>query len=71
MEKTQNYALSSDEFEKVVDLANFIYHTMIVLDLFCSEQMFIEELRNISPIVEVLRHKADVLNAIFINKSEL
>ncbi len=70
MEKMQNYTLSSDEIEKITDLANFIYHTMIVLDIFCSEQMFIEELRNISPLVETLRHKADILNAFFLNKSE-
>ena len=68
MRTPQIYNFSSSEYEKISTLADFIYNTTVVLDFFCSQQKEIYELLNISPIVETLHNKADILNSILLNK---
>ena len=68
MRTPQIYNFSSTEYEKISTLADFIYNTTVVLDFFCSQQKEIYELLNISPIVETLHNKADILNSILLNK---
>lgn len=48
-------------------LAEWIYNTGTVIDYFCRTQQKIEELYNLSPIVENLRQNTDAVNAYFIN----
>lgn len=48
-------------------LAEWIYNTGTVIDYFCRTQQKIEELYNLSPIVENLRQDTDAVNAYFIN----
>ena len=68
MQTHQIYNFSSSEYEKISTLADFIYNTSVVLAFFCSNQKEINELLNISPIVETLHNKADILNSILLNK---
>ena len=48
-------------------LAEWIYNTGTVIDYFCRTQQKIEELYNLTPIVENLRQDTDAVNAYLIN----
>ena len=67
MEKVIVYQIKQVDFEKLEKLAERIYNTATVIDYFCRTQQEIEELYNLTPIVENLRRDADIVNAYFIN----
>lgn len=59
--------MTQDNFTKIKTSIVEIYNISVVVDYFCSNQNDIEELDNISPVLKVLRKKADSLNSIFID----
>ena len=67
MAKSTEFLFSHKEITKMGTYAEKIYNIAVVLDYFCRTQQEIEELYNITPIVQNLRQNADSLNAIFIN----
>lgn len=67
MEKVIVYQIKQVDFEKLEKLAERIYNTATVIDYFCRTQQEIEELYNLTPIVENLRRDSDTVNAYFIN----
>ncbi len=67
MEKVVVYQIKQVDFEKLEKLAERIYNTATVIDYFCRTQQEIEELYNLTPIVENLRRDTDTVNAYFIN----
>ena len=64
MSKSKKYKIKQKDFRKLEKLAERIYNTAIVIDYFCRT---IEELYNLTPIVEDLRRDTDTVNAYFIN----
>ncbi len=70
MDKVIFYQIKQEDFEKVEKLVEEIYNTIVVVDYFCNNQDEIEELRNITPVIKEIRHKADILYAFFINYSD-
>ena len=70
MNKIGFYQVKQEDFEKLENLAENIYNMLVVIDYFCKNQGEIEELRNITPIIKDVRHKADILYAFFINYSD-
>lgn len=70
MDKVIFYQINQEDFEKLEKLAENIYNMLVVIDYFCKNQDEIEELRNITPIIKEIRHKADILYAFFINYSD-
>ena len=67
MEKVIVYQIKQVDFEKLEKLAERIYNTVTVIDYFCRTQQEIEELYNLTPVVENLRRDSDTVNAYFIN----
>ena len=67
MSKCKKYKIKQKDFGKLEKLAERIYNTTTVIDYFCRTQQEIEELYNLTPIVENLRRDADTVNAYFIN----
>ena len=67
MAKSTEFLFSHKKIAKMGTYAEKIYNIAVVLDYFCRTQQEIEELYNITPIVQNLRQNADSLNAIFIN----
>ena len=67
MEKVVVYQIKQVDFEKLEKLAERIYNTATVIDYFCRTQQEIEELYNLTPVVENLRRDTDTVNAFFIN----
>lgn len=67
MEKVIVYQIKQVDFEKLEKLAERIYNTVTVIDYFCRTQQEIEELYNLTPIIEKLRRDSDTINAYFIN----
>ena len=65
--KNKKYKIEQKDFRKLEKLAERIYNTTVVLDYFCQKQQEYDELRNITPIIENLRHDSDKLNVYFIN----
>ena len=70
MEKVIVYQIKQVDFEKLEKLAERIYNTSVVIDYFCRTQQEIEELYNLTPVVENLRRDTDTVNAFFINYPE-
>lgn len=70
MDKIGLYQVKQEAFEKLEKLVEEIYNTIVVVDYFCKNQSEIEELRNITPVIKEIRHKADILYAFFINYSD-
>ena len=70
MSKSKKYKIKQKYFRKLEKLAERIYNTSVVIDYFCRTQLEIEELYNLTPIVENLRRDADTVNAYFINYPE-
>ena len=67
MSKSKKYKIKQKDFRKLEKLAERIYNTAVVINYFCRTQQQIEELYNLTPIVENLRRDADTVNAYFIN----
>ncbi|MDD3594589.1 MAG: hypothetical protein PHX18_08185 [Candidatus Gastranaerophilales bacterium] len=65
------YNFTQDEFKQLHKLVDDIYNTSIVIDYFCSGHREIEELDNITPVVQFLRKNADILNNMFIDSKHL
>lgn len=54
MSKSKKYRIKQKDFRKLEKLAERIYNTAVVIDYFCRTQQEIEELYNLTPIVENL-----------------
>ena len=67
MSKSKKYRIQHKYFRKLEKLSEQIYNTATVIDYFCRTQQEIEELYNLTPIVENLRRDSDTVNAYFIN----
>ena len=67
MDKFGLYQIKQKDFRKLEKLAERIYNTAVVIDYFCRTQQEIEELYNLTPIIENLRRDSDTVNAYFIN----
>lgn len=67
MNKSKKYWIKQKDFRKLETLAERIYNTATVTDYFCRTQQEIEELYNLTPIVENLRRDFYTVNAYFIN----
>ena len=67
MSKNKKHRIKQKDFRKLEKLAERIYNTVVVIDYFCRTQQEIEELYNLTPIVENLRRDTDIVNACFIN----
>ena len=67
MSKIKKYKIKQKDFRKLEKLAERIYNTVTVIDYFCRTQQEIEELYNLTPIVENLRRDSDTVNAYFYN----
>lgn len=61
--KVNSYCLEKKELDKFTRNAARIYNIVVVLSYFCNEQQEIEELSNITPIVNHLRRESDNLYA--------
>ena len=70
MSKNKKYKIKQKDFRKLEKLAERIYNTATVIDYFCRTQQEIEELYNLTPIIENLRQDTDTVNAYFINYPE-
>ena len=55
------------ELRQIAQLNDDVYNISVVLERFCDSSLKIEEIMHIQPIINVLRQKADILNAYFIN----
>ena len=67
MSKNKKYKIKQKDFRKLENLVERIYNTAVVIDYFCNMQQAIEELYNLTPIIENLRRDSDTVNAFFIN----
>ena len=67
MSKIKKYRIKQKDFRKLENLVERIYNTAVVIDYFCNMQQAIEELYNLTPIIENLRRDSDTVNAYFIN----
>jgi len=65
--KVNNYCLEKKEIDKFIRNSARIYNTAVVLCYFCNDQQEIEELSNITPIVNYLRRESDNLYADLLN----
>ena len=61
------YNLTKKEFNDLSKWAENVYNISVVVDYFCSTQPEKEECYNLTPIINILRENADLLNAFFIN----
>ena len=58
--------ITKDEFNRLSELAENIYNTLVVIDYFVTNQNEIEELCNLTPIIKNLHKEVDIFNAFFI-----
>ncbi len=70
MEEIKNYTLTQEEFKRLYKLAYNVCNTSVVVDFFCQNQPYIEELENITPIIKNLRTDADKMYAFFIDNDK-
>ena len=64
--------ITPKEFRDLSKLAENAYNISVVIDYFCKNQPEVEELYNLTPVVENLRNNTDKLNAFFIdNESKM
>lgn len=70
MSKSKKYRIKQKDFRKLEKPAEQIYNIAVVVDYFCRTQQDIEELYNLTPIVENLRHDTNTVNAYFIIYSD-
>lgn len=68
--KVNSYCLEKKEIDKFTQNAARIYNIVVVLSYFCNEQLEIEELSNIAPIVNYLRRESDNLYADLLNLND-
>ena len=71
MEEVKIYTLTEKEFKRTAKLADEIFNTNVVLKGFCESNSYSENSQNISPVIEFLCQKSDILNSIFIEKNEV
>lgn len=62
--------ITQKEFKQLSKWVEDVYNTVVVIDYFVANQSEIEECYNLAPVVKLLRHDADLLNAFFINHEE-
>lgn len=62
-----NYILDEKEFNYSYKSIESIYHTITVVEIFCTYYAEIEEISNITPIINYIRKEADILYSKFIN----
>ena len=67
---TEDYTIPEKDFKNISKWAENVYNMAVVLDYFCSNQLEIEELYNITPIIKNLKSDADLLNAFFIDNEK-
>jgi len=65
--KTDNYYIEKSQLENFTKNAERIYNIIVVVCYFCNAQPEIEELSNITPILNHLRIEADNLYADLLN----
>ena len=70
MEEIKNYTLTQEEFKRLYKLAYNVCNVSVVVDFFCQNQSYIEELENITPIIKNLRTDADKMYAFFIDNDK-
>ena len=70
MSISKKYRIKQKDFRKLENLVERIYNTATVIDYFCRTQQEIEELYNLTPIIEKLRRDSDTINAYFINYTD-
>lgn len=63
----KKYKITDKQFNKMNKLASDIYNTSIVIDFFCKNKLYIEECRNLSPVIKKLRKNADLLYSFFLD----
>lgn len=61
------YNLDEKEFHNTYKSLEKIYHTITVIEIFCTYLAEIEEISNITPIINYIRKEADILYSKFIN----
>jgi len=67
---SEDRTITEKDFKNVSKWAENVYNMAVVLDYFCSNQLEIEELYNITPIIKHLKSDADLLNAFFIDNEK-
>lgn len=61
------YNINEKEFNNAYKSLENIYHTITVVEIFCTYYAEIEEISNITPIINYIRKEADILYSKFIN----
>ena len=63
----KKYYLEDKEFQFLYVKSKRIYHSLVVIDHFCSNYNEIEEIANISGIINFIKNEADMLYSKMIN----
>ena len=63
----KKYYLEDKEFQFLYAKSKRIYHSLVVIDHFCSNYNEIEEIANISGIISFIKNEADMLYSKMIN----
>lgn len=63
----KKYYLEDKEFQFLYTKSKRIYHSLVVIDHFCSNYNEIEEIANISGIINFIKNEADMLYSKMIN----
>lgn len=64
------YNITEKEFKKISKWAENVYNIAVIVDYFVANQLEIEELYNLAPVIKNLRDNADLLNAFFIDNEK-
>jgi hypothetical protein len=59
--------ITNEEFQFLYAKSKRIYHSLVVIDHFCSNYNEIEEIANISGIINFIKNEADMLYSKMIN----
>ncbi len=59
--------ITNEEFQFLYAKSKRIYHSLVVIDYFCSNYNEIEEIANISGIINFIKNEADMLYSKMIN----
>lgn len=63
----KTYCLEDKEFQFLYAKSKRIYHSLVVIDQFCSNYDEIEEIANISGIINFIKNEVDMLYSKTIN----
>ena len=63
----KKYYLEDKEFQFLYAKSKRIYHSLVVIDHLCSNYNEIEEIANISGIINFIKNEADMLYSKMIN----